>query len=319
MKTKTIYYLIGLGITSTLLLSACNSSRRLDKNLITQDSITNYIVFEDNHKKATGVIESKYKATGIKDSVTVRFVVKEGVLQEQTVFYANGNIFQNYYIDSQKTNHIYQREDFTPDGKLEYLFEFDSINRLTQSTQYLGGDTTFIRLYDYENNNIIGTIYKSNYPIVEVLMDLNLKVKKTYYFDENGDRITPAIDQLEVLACKTGFYRMWDKTEWEYKYYPIVILKMKNITDHDLHGEITVVCSFFMNGEDIGTEGVYFQRESDKELASGIARQVYIIGPVNGDITAAKTAHITCHISINGNSYKEVEIANEILLTNRIQ
>lgn len=152
-----------------------------------------------------------------------------------------------------------------------------------------------------------------------MLMDLNLNVKKTYYFDENGDRITPAIDQLEVLACKTGFYRMLDKRIWEYRYHPIVILKMKNITDHDLHGEIIVECSFFMNGEDIGTEGVYFQRESDKVLASGIARQVYIICPVNGDIAAAKTAHITCQINIHGNPYKEVEIANEILLTNMIQ
>lgn len=322
MKANVIYWLIGLGIILSFLMPSCNSSRIIDPNAVMKDSVTNYYVFKANGEKVTGIVEEKWEGPGTQDSVTHRRVLKKGVMIENNAFYADGKVFIKAYLDPQKINVTNRMEQFTPEGRLERVEEYDSIGRDMKMTVYEGNDSTEIVSYDYENYAVTITTYKNNIPRVELVCAMHGgrigEVIKSYEFDKDGNRITPAIDKLEVLECKTGFYPIWNEETLGVRYHPIVILKMKNITDSDLYGEVVVEGTFIKNGEDVGSQGVYFQRKS-RSLSSGLARQVYLICSVHCDMSAVRTSHITCKISIDGNSYKEVEIANEVLTSNMIQ
>ena len=324
MKANVIYWLIGLGIILSFLMPSCNSSRKIDPNAIMMDTITNYYVFKENGEKVTGIVEEKSKMYGIQDSVTLRRVFKVGILIESNVFYADGKVYLKGYFDPQKINFINKMEQFTPEGDLVLVEEYDLLGRNVKRIRYYGSDSTEISLSNYTNNTVTITSYKNNLPRVELVCAMQdgfiVKVNKTYSFDKNGDRITPAIDKLEVLENKTGFYRVWNEESREYEYHPMVILKMKNITPYSLDEDIFVSAAFVMEGEDIGTYYSVFNRP-DSPLASGLARQVYVTcnGVTWYSASAIKKAQVKCQIEINGNPYKEVEIANEVLTSNMIQ
>lgn len=323
MKANVIYWLIGLGIILSFLMPSCNSSRKIDPNAIMMDTITNYYVFKENGEKVTGIVEEKSEMYGIQDSVTLRRVFKEGILIESNVFYADGKVYLKGYFDPQKINFINKMEQFTPEGRLERVEEYDSIGRNMKISSF-NNDTAIIFSYDYANNTVAVALYENSLPRVEEVHVLQGDriggIIKSYSFDENGNRMTPAIDKLEVLECKTGFYRTWNKEERGYEYYPMVILKMKNITPYSLDEDIFVSAAFVMEGEDIGTYYSVFNRP-DSPLASGLARQVYVTcnGVTWYSASAIKKAQVKCQIEINGNPYKEVEIANEVLTSNMIQ
>lgn len=322
MKANAIYWLIGLGIILSFLMPSCNSSRKIDHNAIMMDTITNYYVFKENGEKVTGIVEEKSKIYGIQDSVTLRRVFKEGILIESNVFYADGKVYLKGYFDPQKINFINKMEQFTPEGRLEQVEEYDSIQRVVKQSTYYANDSSQVIRHDHTNNTTTITTYKNNLPRLEFVLQKGTIGRriKVYKFDKNGNKITPAIDKLEVLECKTGFYRTWNKEERGYEYYPMVILKMKNITSYSLDEDIFVSASFVMEGEDIGTYHSVFNRP-DSPLASGLARQVYVTcdGVTWYGVSAIKKARVKCLIEINGNPYKEVEIANEVLTSNMIQ
>ena len=196
MKANAIYWLIGLGIILSFLMPSCNSSRKIDPNAIMMDTITNYYVFKENGEKVTGIVEEKSKMYGIQDSVTLRRVFKEGILIESNVFYADGKVYLKGYFDPQKINFINKMEQFTPEGDLVLVEEYDLLGRNVKRIRYYGSDSTEISLSNYTNNYV--TI-----PISEAL-------GKTYMplFRDNSTNAIDTAGNVTVRATLGGEIRM---------------------------------------------------------------------------------------------------------------
>ncbi len=320
MKTTFIQIVLTFAILMASLLSSCNSNALINKDDIITDSLTHYCVFKATGEKVTGRIKFNVPHEG-GDSMLCKALLKNGLIKEDKYYLAGQLVAECYYEHPHAINVMSKQEEFDENGKLCQLYEYDEKGRLYQNTSYDGeGNLKEIDIYNYEEAFFLVKKYKDGKQVQEIIYDLEGYPKKGYYFDENGDKIIPAIDKLKEIACETGFYRYYDKDEREFRYVPMVILKMKNITQKPLEGKVILKGIFIQNGEELSTNYTFFQKETDNSLRPELARQANIQSNVSwGGISRNKKNEVKCQIYIDENPYRTIEIKNKVLTSNMIQ
>jgi hypothetical protein len=148
----------------------------------------------------------------------------------------------------------------------------------------------------------------------------NDSIIKSYSF-ENGIKIIPVTDDLELVAYKTGFYKYVDLNNYQILFQPIVIMKWKNISNVPFSKKMEIRGIFINNktSEEWDTSHAYFQSSLDSPLQPGISRQTNVKS--NTGYTSSWSideADISCDIYINDQFYKSIKIKNDYLTSNRI-
>lgn len=158
------------------------------------------------------------------------------------------------------------------------------------------------------------------------LASCNRGQKGTFGYREDSNFATEekaisAIEQLELVEYKTGFYEYRDRDHYELLYQPIVIMKWKNISDEPLVESIKMKAVFIDNkkDEEWSNTSRYFHDYSDAPLQAGLSRQLDITSSVGfTSYLGIENANISCQIFINDQFYKTVKIKNEYVSSNRL-
>lgn len=324
MKTTYWQIIFVLGIILSCLFSSCRQDRIINVSEILLDSVNHYYIFKETDEKVTGLVRgAKYDKSG--DTLFIQeYKIKDGIVEEGILYYyPGGQVNTKFEMSPVYRNEVMKVESFLPTGELEQVQEFAMINnvvRLKSLTSYRGDSVKEYATMDYEKEIRIVKVYIHGKQAKEVICDLENQPLRYYDIDDNGNKIIPAIEKLEVVACETGFYCETDYEKCEVRYVPMVILKIKNITSEILPESVVVQGIFVRNDEELSKNYSYLQNEYDLPLRPGVARQVDFSGDVGWTgIDKLKEGEVKCQVFINGNPYKIVDIKNKILTSNRIQ
>lgn len=322
MKTTYWQIIFVLGIILSCLFSSCRQDRIINVSEILLDS-TNYYIFKETGEKVMGLVRGvKYDKSG--DTLFIlEYKIKDGIAEEGIqYYYPGGQVQAKFEMSPVYRNEVMKLESFLPTGELDLVQEFAMINnvmRLKNQTVYHDSVKEYTTM-DYEKEIQNKKVYVHGKQVMEVIHNLAGQFLRAYDIDDNGNKIIPAIEKLEVVVCETGFYSKIDYEKRKVRYVPMVILKIKNITSEILSGNVLVQGIFVRNDEELSTNYSYFQNEYDPPLRSGVARQVDISCDVSWNrIDKLKEGEVKCQIFIDNNPYKIVDIKNKILTSNRIQ
>lgn len=305
-----------IGMILVIVLNSCNSiDRVVDNKEITVDSLTNTYLFKDNQKKVTGTVIEEVMV--LEEPVTRKLKIKDGVVKQLLDYNKEDKLVGECTLEKGKIEGKYKA--YYPTGKMKSTFNLKD-----------GKVDGFLQLCD-ENGNVIAEMnfkngilhglakfYKKGLQIQEILYNEGKEIK-SYKFDNNGNKIIPVYECLELVEYKTGYYEYVDYNKGERLYQPIVILKLKNTSDNPLKDKIIITGVFTSNDEEWSNESFYFQQTWENPLQPGLARQISIKSDVGWTNPAGVgRANISCQLLINGNVYKTVKIANKFLYSNRI-
>ena len=123
--------------------------------------------------------------------------------------------------------------DYFPSGAIQAEMPYDSNGLITGTVKTFYENGSIWETEEYKNNYQDGIYneYKENgIQSKEILYKNDNKIKE-YEFDEVGNKIIPAIDRLELVTYKTGFYRYINNNNNEESFEPMVIMKWKNKSD----------------------------------------------------------------------------------------
>lgn len=128
------------------------------------------------------------------------------------------------------------------------------------------------------------------------------------------------LEKLQIMAIKTGFYEYKELTHYQLLYQPMVILKIKNISDKQLSENIKIKAVFISNDEEWGSTYEYFQSSSDNPLQSGLSRQIYLKTDVGWKSSwNIGNSDVKCQLYIENELFKTIKITNRLLSSNMIQ
>lgn len=115
---------------------------------------------------------------------------------------------------------------------------------------------------------------------------------------------------LEIQEIKAGFYG--------YGCNPIVIVKIKNVSDMAFNEETKLRVVFYKDDEEIDQDLTYFHAPySHEALEPGISRQAYIQSRIS---YSYPRKGVKCKVYLNDKLVKDLfEIPQEELISNRIQ
>lgn len=323
MKTTYWQIIFVLGIILSCLFSSCRQDRIINGSEILLDSVNNYYIFKETGEKVTGLVRGvKYDKSG--DTLFIlEYKIKDGIMEEGIqYYYPGGQVCAKFEMSPVYRNEVMKLESFLPTGELNLVQEFAMINnvlRLKNLTVYHDSVKEYTTT-DYEKEIRNKKVYIHGKQVMELIYDLADQSLRCYDIDDNGNKIIPAIEKLEVVACETGFYSKIDYEKRKVRYVPMVILKIKNITSEILSGNVVVSGIFVQNDEELSENYSYLQNEYDLPLRPGVARQVDFSGDVGWTgIDKLKEGEVKCQVFIDNNPYKIVDIKNKILTSNRIQ
>ena len=292
MEKFVLFLCIVVGVT----LTSCGSDIIDGENV---EETTGVLTYKKNGKLVSGtVVFYKLDKTTTKKYKEVVIEVKEGNrINKGYFYYSSGAVAAEYPYD----------ENGLITGIVKYFFEN---GRLETTSEYKENKLNGIT----KEYNIVGNQTK------EIIYEAGEKIKE--YEFKDGKKVIPAIEKLELLQYKTGFYRYQSFDRNQVLYQPIVIMKWKNISNDPLTEVVKIEGVFIDNNKDeeLSRSLDYFQGYTDSPLQSGLSRQSYIQSDVGYvDSWSIRKANMSCQIFINGTLYKTVKIKNEHLLSNRIQ
>ncbi|MEI8270112.1 MAG: hypothetical protein WCG45_01970 [bacterium] len=294
---KKILTIIALAFS----ISGCHLFRStINGEKINVDQNTYLYTFKENGQKVTGTVifyELDPK-TGKKYKKSFREVI-EG---------KRANIGYDYY----------------PSGSIVVECPFDGNGLITGTVKYYYESGQLSGTAEFKDNKTNGTAKGYNKQGIqdnETIFEAGIKIKE-YDFDENGKKIIPAIEKLELVEYKTGFYEYVNYNNNQILYQPILIMKWKNISSEPISKEIKMEALFIdnKNGEEWSQTSSYFQGYSDAPLQVGLSRQLSLQSSVGyKSAYGIENAEISCQIIINKLLYKTVKIQNVFLNSNIIQ
>lgn len=291
MKHFTIFTLI------TLFLISCDpTNKSIDGKDVIIDPTTELYTFKESGEIVTGTVLFYNTDNKGNKYIERKRVVKDGKkIDKGFNFYPNGNIMGEFYYKN---------------GKADSIARYFHIN----------GTIGLIETYNNGVKDGVSKEYRENGTQLKETVFKNGEEISSYDFDESGDKIIPAIEKLELLKMKTGFYEYRDLNSYQVLYQPMVIMKWKNISDKPLEEKIEIEGVFISEGEEWSKGSDYFQGYSDTPLQPGLARQCAIQSSVGyTSYFSISKANVKCQIFINQKLYKTVNIKNEYLSSNRIQ
>jgi len=293
---------VKLGILALILgLGSCNlTNTEIDDEKVNISDSTNFYTFKDDNAKVTGmvILYELDPLTAKKFKRAIREVKEGKRVKKGFDYFSNGSVNAEYNYD---TNGLISGsvKVFYPNGKV------------ASSTEYKAN----------KENGLAKEFREDGTQIKETLFESGLKLKK-YDFDDNGEKIIPGIEKLDLVEYKTGFYESVNYNRNEVFYLPMVIMKLKNTSDQALNERIEIEAIFINNskGEEWSKSSNYFQGYSDAPLQPGISRQCALESDVGYfNLGGIYGANISCQILINKQLYKKVKIKNNLLTANRIK
>ena len=289
--------ILGLAFSMT----ACNLiNSDIDGEKVNVDDSTKVYTFKDDNKKVTGTVifyELDPKTTK-KYKKSLR-EVKEG-------------------------KRVNKGFDYYPNGSINAEFPYDNNGLITGTVKYFyenGQLGATIEFKDNKENGISKEFKDDGVQTKEIVYEAGAKLKE-YDFDESGKKIIPAIERLELITYKTGFFEYVDYNSNQLLYQPMVIMKWKNKSDQPITETIEIEGVFINNSkeEEMAKASDYFQGYSDAPLQPNLSRQGVLQSSVGfTNASGIYGANISCQIIINKQLFKTVKISNNFLTTNRIQ
>lgn len=304
-----------------LMFSACKPASKpsedfIDRDSLTIDSVTGLVVLKNDREKiVSGTYTFKQWDEVCEDTIIVKVIVENGVINQINHYYLDGSLFRNCIKDKQKIDSYWQS------GKLwttDYLNKDgqDSIRYFYESD----GSVSIIKLTDLVKKEYTIKEFENGLQSKEYIFNENHEVIKSYDFDEYGHKIIPEIDKLELVEYQSGFYRYTDYNKDQVLYRPMVLMKWKNVSAEALSNFIRIEGVFISGSEELSKDSDLFQSMSGAPLESGFTRQASFkcsVGFVNP--LRINGADVKCHIYINKQLYKTIKIENKFLSSNRIQ
>lgn len=258
--------------------------------------------------------EYTFKNSGKKVTGTVVFYELDPVTSKK---------YKKSFRDVRQGKRVNTGLDFFPSGSIHAEIHFDENGLITGEAKVFYANGNLAALIEYRGNQMNGL--RKDFRIngiqsKETIYEAGKKIKE-YDFDESGNKIIPAIERLELLEYRTGFYEYKDLNSYELLYQPMVIMRWKNISAEPVSDRIEIEGVFIDNkkGEEWGKASSYFQGSSDIPLQAGLSRQASMQSSVGfTSFYGISGADISCQIFINKQLYRTVKIDNEFLASNRI-
>ena len=294
---KTVIKLIGIA----LLMNGCNLiNSDIDGEKVNVNDSTKVYTFKDNGEKVTGTV----------------------------VFYElnpkTANKFKKSLRELKEGKRVNKGYEYYPSGSINAELPFDNNGLITGTVKYFyenGQLGATVEFKDNKENGLSKEYNDKGIQSKEIVFESGIKIKE-YDFDESGKKIIPAIEKLELVEYKTGFYEYRDFNSYQLLYQPMVIMKWKNISTEPITEKIEMEAIFIDNKkeEEWSKASDYFQGYSDAPLQVGISRQSSLQSSVGYTSTyGIYNADISCQIIINKQLYKTIKIKNDFLTSNRIQ
>jgi len=292
---KTVIKLIGIA----LLMTACNLiNSDIDGENVNVNDSTKVYTFKDNGEKVTGTV----------------------------IFYElnpkTAKKFKKSHREVKEGKRVNKGYEYYPNGSINAELPFDNNGLITGIVKYFYENGQLAATVEFKSDKVNGLSKEYNGKGIqskEIVFDKGVKVKE-YDFDNNGKKIIPAIEKLELVKYRTGFYEHRDLVHYELLYQPMVIMKWKNISNEPLSESVTIEGIFISGGEEWSKDTDYFQGYSDSPLQPNLARQTSIKSSVGyTSYYSVSNAKVTCQIFINQKLYKTIKISNKHLASNRIQ
>lgn len=315
MKNRWLF--LGLFFVYSLLFSACTTptERVIRTDEVFRDSVSDVLLLKKNKEKVTGIVVEKYWDEFCKDSVQRKFVVEEGKIQKSGDYYLSGGLYREYLKSHRRINFYYPSGSLWKVTLLNQRF-LDSMETIYDTDGLL----VMKILMDYSKKEKMIGEYKKGVQIKESIYNENGDVIKSYDCDEDGNKIIPDIEKLELLKYQTGFYRYADYTRGEVLFQPMVIMKWKNISGEALTENIKITGVFISGSEEWSTDDTYFQTSYGTPLQSGLTRQANVTSSVGfTNVAGIVRANVKCQLYINKQLYKTIKIQNKELHSNRMQ
>ena len=307
MKTKTAIKKIliakatAFAILLCVLQTSCNLlNSEIDGEKVNVDDSTKIYTYKDGGKKVTGTVTfyELNPLTSKKFKQAVREVKDGKRINKGYDYYANGSVNAEYSYD----------ENGLIAGTVKFYFP----NGKVASTQ---------EFKDNKENGVSKEYREDGTQSKETIFEAGTKTKE-YDFDDSGKKIIPAIERLELVTYKTGFFEYIDYNHNQLLYQPMVIMKWKNKSDQAITETIEIEGIFINNTkeEEMAKTSDYFQGYSDAPLQPNLSRQGVLQSSVGyTNASGIYGANISCQIIINKQLFKTVKINNDFLTTNRIQ
>lgn len=280
---------------ATILITSCNSTQsEIPIDQISVDKKTNLYTYTDSKKNVTGNVISNDTDNGIVLKTVEK--IENGQRVSCITYFPNGKIRCEYLCD----------ENGEIKDKITWYFDNGNIDEVRP---YANGKANGVsKRYNKEGKLIIEQHYKND------------EIIKEYKFDENGNKIIPAFENLGLAEIKTGFYE--DANSRQTLYRPIVLMKFENKSSNPISEKIIFEGTFIDtdNNEELSSDREYFQTTYEAPLQPNLSRQCKLKSAVGRTSPyAIDRINISCKITVNGTPFKTVKIANEILYLNRIQ
>ena len=299
--TKTTLMILSV----LFLLTGCN----IDGEKVDINDSTNLYTFKEDGKKVTGTV------------VFYEFVPKTGEKVKNRIREVKDGKRIREVKDGKRINKGF---NYFPSGSIAAEFPYDGNGLISGTVKYYFENGQLGAIAEFKDNKENGLSKEYNDKGIqskEIVFEAGKKVKE-YDFDESGKKIIPAIEKLELVEYKTGFYEYKDFNSYQLYYQPMVIMKWKNISAEPITERIEFKAIFIDNkkGEEWDEASDYFQGYSDAPLQAGISRQSSLKSSVGyTNIYGIINTDISCQIIINKQLYKTIKIEDDILTTNRLQ
>lgn len=301
----------------TIALVSCNSiNKPIDLNAIQKDPSTDLYLYKDNGKIVTGTIIQNEKVLG--ELVTRKLQIKNGTPKRISDYDKDDKLIGECFLFNGKIEGMYKA--YYPTGEIKAVFNWRN-NKIDGILEGYDMEGKLIAEMNYVNDTLNGVAkyYNNGLQTREVLYEKGKEVK-SYDFDSNGNKIIPVYECLELVKYESGFYEEVNNNSNQVLYVPMVILKLKNVSDKPLQDEIVITGIFTSNGEEWSSDGYYFQKSWKTSLQSGLSRQISIPSSVGLKyVWGIPNAKVSCQLLINGDNYKTIKIENKLLESNRIQ
>ncbi|MCB4792156.1 MAG: hypothetical protein LHV68_09740 [Elusimicrobia bacterium] len=282
---KKISFLI---IVSLLSFFACN--RNINPEKIHSDEKTSTYTYKDSGKLVTGTVlyyeTDKETRKRYKDEVVA---IKNGLRVSVCKYFPNGKVSNEWSFKDGLVDGV--AKAYWEDGKLSALTEWknDELNGVSKSYRQNG---------EQEKEEVFA----------------NGELIQEYLFDENGNKIIPPIEKIELVAIATGFYPYYGQLP----YTPIVIMKFKNIDKIPFTEKIKFTATFISNGEELGNDVEYFGGAAP--LQPGIMKQISLqCNRGYNNHAVVLEANVECLIYADNKKYKSIKIETKVLNSSLIQ
>ncbi|MGD0724354.1 MAG: hypothetical protein ABSB63_02200 [Spirochaetia bacterium] len=274
----------------SLVLFAC--SAQIDGTKVNEDKQSHVYTYKDGGANVTGTVVF-YDSQKLKTVIVVKDGKRVGTAH---TYYPSGKLGAEWSFDSNGLGSGIEK-DYWENGTLSATWEYKE-NRLNG----------IAKNYNEKGVQIKETVYENDKKIRE------------YEFDSSGNKIIPNVEKVELVAGETGFYPYRDLQHLQFLLVPIVILKLKNVSNEPISGAVLVQSVFTSKGEEWSSEESIFQSGSLPPLQPGVVRQVSIqSGKGYLNEIAIPKADISCQVSIDKQPLKEFKISNKILSSNQMQ